>query len=151
MLERNWPCVDETKKLLIEQVRAFSLAHIAPKARETDQKHLFPADAVRQLGEMGLMGMMVPEEWGGAGMDTVAYVMAMEEVSAACASTGVIMSVHNSLVCAPLTWFANDAQKEKYLKPVAQGKKVACFALSEPGHGSDPAGLKCRSEEHTSE
>lgn len=138
----NWPENDESKKMLLEQVRSFSRSVIAPKAKQHDETGAFPTEIVKQLGEMGLLGMMVPEEYGGAGMDTVAYAMCMEEVSAACASTGVIMSVNNSLVCGPLLHWGSDAQKKKYLTPLAQGKKLGCFALSEPGHGSDPAGLK---------
>lgn len=138
----GWPVVDEEKKMLLEQVRAFSADQIAPRAKHHDETGEFPKENVSKLAEMGLMGMMVPEEFGGAGMDTVAYAMAMEAVSAACASTGVIMSVNNSLVCAPIQEFGTPAQKEKFLKPLAQGKKLGCFALSEPGHGSDPAGLK---------
>ena len=92
---------------------------------------------------MGLMGMMVPEQYGGAGMDAVSYAMCMEEISAACASTAVIMSVNNSLVCSPILDFGTDEQKKKFLTPLARGEKLGCFALSEPGHGSDPAGLKC--------
>lgn len=140
----NWPENDESKKMLMESVRAFAQSEIAPKAADIDKNHRFPAEIVKQLGEMGLMGMMVPEQWGGAGMDTVSYAMAMEEISAACASTGVIMSVNNSLVCYPIMAFGNDEQKEKFLKPLARGEKLGCFALSEPGHGSDPAGLECR-------
>ena len=98
------------------------------------------------MAEMGLMGMMVDDQWGGASLDTVTYAMAMEAISAACASTGVIMSVNNSLVCYPIQAFGNDAQNDKFLKPLASGAKLGCFALSEPGHGSDPAGLKCRAE-----
>ncbi|NDD92338.1 acyl-CoA dehydrogenase, partial [bacterium] len=138
----GWPEVDESKKMLLDQVRAFAAAEIAPKAKELDESGRFPAEIVKQLGEMGLMGMAVPEEWGGSGMDTVSYAMAMEEVSAACASSGVIMSVNNSLVCAPLAKFGTDDQKRKFLTPLARGEKLGCFALSEPGHGSDPAGLK---------
>jgi butyryl-CoA dehydrogenase len=85
------------------------------------------------------MGMMVGDDWGGAGLDAVSYVLAMEEISRGCASTGVIMSVNNSLVCDPLSKFATDAQKEKYLKPLASGQKLGCFCLSEPGTGSDAA------------
>lgn len=140
---RGWPEVDESKKLLMEQVSSFAEDQIKPIAKSLDETGRFPTEIVKQLGEMGLMGMMVPEEWGGAGMDAVSYAMAMEEISAACASTGVIMSVNNSLVCAPLLAFGTTAQKEKFLKPLAQGKKLGCFALSEPGHGSDPAGLEC--------
>jgi butyryl-CoA dehydrogenase len=138
----GWPEVDESKKMLIEQVREFARAEIAPKAAEIDREGRFPTEIVKQLGEMGLMGMMVPEQWGGSGMDAVSYAMAMEEVSAACASSGVIMSVNNSLTCWPIDAFGTDAQKEKWLKPLAKGEKLGAFALSEPGHGSDPAGLK---------
>ena len=142
----GWPELDESKKLLVEQVRTFARAEIVPKAKELDETGRFPTEIVKQLGEMGLMGMMVPEKWGGAGMDAVSYAMAMEEVSTACASTGVIMSVNNSLVCYPLEAFGNDQQKEKFLKPLAQGKKLGCFALSEPSHGSDPGGLRCQAK-----
>src|SRR5690606_7904332 len=124
------------------QVGAFAQKEIAPKAKELDETGRFPEEIVRQLAEMGLLGMFVPEKWGGAGMDHVAYVMAMEEVAAACASTAVVMSVNNSLVCAPLLHFGTDEQKEKFLKPLAKGEKLGAFALSEPGHGSDPAGLE---------
>ena len=139
----GWPETDELKKMLLEQVSAFARAEIAPKAKEFDEKHQFPAEVVRKLAGMGLMGMMVPEQWGGAGMDAVSYVMAMEEVAAACASTAVVMSVNNSLVCGPILAFGTDAQKTKYLVPLASGEKLGCFALSEPGAGSDPAGMKC--------
>lgn len=138
----GWPESDESKKMLLEQVRSFARSQIAPKAKELDETGRFPTELVKQLAEMGLMGMMVDEQWGGAGMDTVSYAMAMEEVAAACASTAVIMSVNNSLVCAPLSWFGTDEQKSKFLKPLASGEKLGCFALSEPGAGSDPAGLK---------
>ena len=139
----GWPVVDEDKKLLIEQVRSFARAQVAPKAKELDESGRFPSEIVPQRAELGLMGMMVPEQWGGSGMDAVSYAMALEEISSACASTGVIMSVNNSLVCWPLTAFGTDEQKEKFLKPLAQGAKLGCFALSEPGAGSDPAGMKC--------
>lgn len=139
---QNWPENDEAKKMLLESVRAFAQSEVAPKAKETDATGEFPTGLVKQLGEMGLMGMMVPEEYGGAGMDSVSYAMCMEEISAACASTAVIMSVNNSLVCAPLLEFGSEEQKKKFLTPLARGEKLGCFALSEPGHGSDPAGLK---------
>ena len=138
----GWPETDESKQMLIDQVRAFARSVIAPKAKELDETGQFPTEIVKQLGEMGLMGMMVPEEYGGAGMDAVSYAMAMEEVSAACASTAVIMSVNNSLVCYPILAFGTEEQKKKFLAPLARGEKLGCFALSEPGAGSDPAGLK---------
>ena len=140
----KWPELDDSQKSIIEQIREFAQKEIAPRAKEHDETGHFPSQIVQQLGEMGMMGMMVPEQWGGAGLDAVTYAIAMEEVSAACASTGVIMSVNNSLVCAPILAFGTDEQKKNILTPLAQGKKLGCFALSEPGAGSDPAGLKCQ-------
>ena len=143
---KSWPNLDESQKMLMDQIHQFAEKVIAPKASHHDQTGEFPTDIVKQMGEMGLMGMMVEEKWNGAGLSTVDYAMAMEAVSSACASSGVIMSVNNSLVCYPIQAFGNDQQKEKFLKPLASGEKLGCFALSEPGHGSDPAGLKCRAE-----
>ncbi len=140
---QGWPEVDESKKLLIEQVRAFAEDKIKPRAAQLDATGEFPKDIIQALAEMGILGMMVPENYGGSATDAISYAMVLEEIAAACASTAVIVSVNNSLVCAPLTYFGNDSQKTKYLTPLAQGKKLGCFALSEPGHGSDPAGLEC--------
>ncbi len=144
MTYQPWPEINESQKLLVEQIRSFAQDKIKPIAKELDETGRFPAEIIGQLGEMGLLGMMVPEQWGGSETDTVSYSMAIEEIATVCASTAVILSVNNSLVCSPLFSFGNDIQKEKYLKPLAQGKKLGCFALSEPGHGSDPAGLKCQ-------
>jgi butyryl-CoA dehydrogenase len=138
----GWPETDESKKMLLDQVQSFAQNQIAPQAKELDETGTFPTDIVKQLGEMGLMGMMVPEQWGGADMDTVSYAMALEAIASACASTAVIMSVNNSLVCWPISEYGTDEQKKKFLTPLAKGEKLGCFALSEPGHGSDPAGLK---------
>ena len=143
---KSWPNLDESQTMLMDQIHQFAQEVVAPKAAYHDQSGEFPTEIIKQMGEMGLMGMMVEEKWGGAGLSTIEYAMAMEAISSACASTGVIMSVNNSLVCFPIQAFGNDAQKEKFLKPLAQGQKLGCFALSEPGHGSDPAGLKCRAE-----
>jgi len=128
--------------MLMEQVGAFAREVVAPAAKHHDETGEFPASQVKQMGEMGLMGMMVSEEFGGAGLDVVSYAMCMEEISAACASTGVIMSVNNSLVCWPIDAFGTTEQKKKWLTPLARGEKLGCFALSEPGAGSDPGGLK---------
>jgi len=133
----------EDQKLLQQSVKDWADKRVAPLAAELDQNHRYPAELVQEMAEMGLLGMCVPDQWGGSGMDHVSYVLAMEEVSRACASTGVIMSVNNSLVCDPLKRFATDAQKEKWLKPLAQGKKLGCYALSEPGTGSDAANQSC--------
>jgi butyryl-CoA dehydrogenase len=104
---------------------------------DVDAQHLFPGKAVKKLGELGLMGVSVPEEFGGAGMDYLAYAIAMEEISRGCASTGVIMSVNNSLYCGPVEMAGTTAQKEEFLAPFASGNKLGCFGLSEPGNGSD--------------
>ncbi len=139
----GWPVEgDEDKKMLMEQVGSFAREAVATKAKHHDETGHFPADQVKQMGEMGLMGMMVSEEFGGAGLDTVSYAMCMEEISAACASTGVVMSVNNSLVCWPIDAYGTTEQKKKWLVPLARGEKLGCFALSEPGAGSDPGGLR---------
>jgi butyryl-CoA dehydrogenase len=143
---KSWPGLDDSQKMLMDSIHQFANEAVAPRAAHHDETGEFPTDIVKQMAEMGLMGMMVPEKWNGAGLGSVEYAMAMEAISAACASSGVIMSVNNSLVCYPIDAYGNDAQKERFLKPLAAGQKLGCFALSEPGHGSDPAGLKCRAE-----
>lgn len=120
-------------------VRQFAQKEIAPKAAGLDARSEFPADNIKKMAELGLMGMMIPTEWGGAGLDTISYCLALEEISAACASTGVTMSVNNSLYCGPILKFGTPGQKEKYLRSFAQGKKLGAYALSEPGTGSDAA------------
>lgn len=124
--------------------RDFARNEILPGAAERDREHAFPADLVRQLGEMGFMGMFVPEEYGGAGLSTLAYAVALEEVSYADASVGVVMSVNNSLVCWPIMAFGTEAQKQKYLVPLARGEKLGCYALTEPNAGSDAGAQRTR-------
>ena len=143
---KSWPNLDDSQIMLMDSIHQFAQEVVAPTAAARDESGEFPTDIVKQMGEMGLMGMMVEEKWGGAGLSAVEYAMAIEAISSACASTGVIMSVNNSLVCYPIQTYGNDHQKEKFLKPLASGQKLGCFALSEPGHGSDPAGLQCRAE-----
>jgi alkylation response protein AidB-like acyl-CoA dehydrogenase len=126
------------EQLMIKQTaKEFAESEIAPTAVERDLKAEFPYEIVKKLGELGFMGMMVSPEWGGAGLDTISYVLAMEEISKVDASVGVIMSVNNSLVCWGLEEYGTNEQKEKYLKPLAQGKMLGAFALSEPEAGSD--------------
>jgi butyryl-CoA dehydrogenase len=122
--------------------RAFAAEALAPNARRWDADHVFPAEAVKQLGEMGLMGVAIPAEWGGAGMDNVAYAVAMEEISRGCAGTGVIMSVSNSLYCDPVLKYGTDAQKGELLAPFARGERLGAFALTEPMSGSDAAEMR---------
>jgi butyryl-CoA dehydrogenase len=133
--------LNEEEKLIKDTARELADKEFAPRAAEADETSKFPVDNVKKLAELGFMGMGVEEKWGGAGLSSVAYVLAMEEISRACASTGVIMSVNNSLVCDPLQKFANDAQKEKYLKPLAQGDKLGAYCLTEPEAGSDAQNL----------
>jgi alkylation response protein AidB-like acyl-CoA dehydrogenase len=127
----------ETQLLIKETARKFAQDELAPSAAERDEKEEFPVEAVKKLGELGFMGMMVPEQYGGAGLDTISYVLAMEEISRADASCGVIMSVNNSLVCHGLNEWGTEEQKQRYLAPLASGKKLGAFALSEPEAGSD--------------
>ncbi len=122
--------------------RDFAAKELTPNARKWDEEHTFPQAAVKELGQLGLMGVAIPEQWGGAGLDSVSYAVAMEEISRGCASTGVIMSVNNSLWCDPINKFGTDAQKEKWLKPFASGQKLGSFALTEPQSGSDAAEMK---------
>jgi alkylation response protein AidB-like acyl-CoA dehydrogenase len=123
--------------MIRETARNFANDRVAPGSVERDEREEFPHDIVKELGELGFMGMAVPEEWGGAGLDTISYVLAMEEISRADASVGVIMSVNNSLVCFGLDKYGTREQKERYLRDLATGKKLGAFALSEPEAGSD--------------
>ena len=127
----------ETQLMIQETARKFAKDELAPSAIERDEKEEFPYEAVKKLGELGFMGMMVPEQYGGAGLDTISYVLGMEEVSKVDASCGVIMSVNNSLVCYGFNEWGTEEQKQKYLLPLATGKKLGAFALSEPEAGSD--------------
>jgi len=120
-----------------DAARDFAQNEIAPTAVERDLNAEFPSEIVKKLGELGFMGMMVSPEWGGAGMDTVSYVIAMEEISKVDASVGVIMSVNNSLVCFGIEKWGTPEQKEKFLRPLALGQKLGAFLLSEPEAGSD--------------
>jgi butyryl-CoA dehydrogenase len=131
----------EDQRLIKQTAREFADEQLAPLAAEYDLSEEFTAPQAKMLAEMGFLGMMVPEEYGGAGLDTVSYVIAMEEVSRACASTSVTMTVQNSLVCWPIDYFGNDEQKRKYLVPLAKGEQLGCYALSEPSAGSDPASM----------
>jgi len=127
----------EEQTAIRDAARSFAESEIAPTSVERDLNSEFPTEIVKKLGELGFMGMMVSPEWGGAGMDTMCYVLAIEEISKVDASVGVIMSVNNSLVCYGLEKWGSDYLKEKYLKPLASGKMLGAFCLSEPEAGSD--------------
>jgi alkylation response protein AidB-like acyl-CoA dehydrogenase len=134
--------LNEEQKMIQAMVKGFALETILPTAAERDKTKEFPKDIIKQMGELGLMGMSVPPEYNGAGVDTISYSLALQEIGYACASTAVIMSVHNSVSCGPIYRFGSDFLKENYLKPLAAGQKLGCFAVTEPGAGSDPAGAK---------
>ena len=132
----------EDQAAIRDAARDFAESEIAPSSSERDANSEFPFEIVKKLGELGFMGMMVNHEWGGAGMDTVSYVLAIEEISKKDASVGVIMSVNNSLVCYRIEKFGTDFLKEKYLTPLATGQMLGAFCLSEPEAGSDATDQK---------
>jgi alkylation response protein AidB-like acyl-CoA dehydrogenase len=130
------------QRMVRDTVRKFAQSEIAPLAHHTDETGEFPAETFRKLTAMGLMGLPVPEEYGGAGADTICYSLAVEAISAACGSTGLTYAAHTSLGCMPLLWFGNETQKQKYLTHLASGKGFGAFGLTEPQSGSDAAGLR---------
>lgn len=134
--------LSEDNQMVLDMVRKLASEEIAPRAAEYDRTREFPWDNIRKMAELGLMGVTVPEAYGGAGMDTMAYVLVIEEISKACASTGVITAVQNSLGCYPILAFGSEEQKLKYLPLIASGQKIAAYALTEPGSGSDAAAMK---------
>jgi len=125
--------------MIQSMVREFSKGVIAVTAMERDRTKEFPIENLKKMGELGLMGMMVPPEYSGSGSDTIGYVLALSEIAYSCASTAVVMSVHNSIVCESILVYGNQQQKEKYLKPLARGEIIGAFAMTEPQAGSDPS------------
>jgi alkylation response protein AidB-like acyl-CoA dehydrogenase len=136
----------EEHKLLQDMARDFAQKEIAPIAAEIDEQAIFPTETVGKMGELGFMGIEIPEEYGGTGMDTLSYVLAVIEVSKACASHGAIMSVNNSLVCYGLERFGTEEQKQTFLVPLASGEKLGAYSLTEPAAGSDAANMRCIAE-----
>jgi butyryl-CoA dehydrogenase len=129
----------DEQTMLQQTARDFATREVEPQAKRLDQEGAWPGDLVARMGELGLLGIAIEEQYGGAGFDHVGYALAMEEVSRGCASVGVIMSVNNSLACDPIRKFGSEAQKLEFLKPMAAGKKLGCFGLTEPMSGSDAA------------
>jgi butyryl-CoA dehydrogenase len=136
--------LSEEQRLLQRSVREFAEEEVKPLAKELDETGRFPRDTFKKAGELGLTGVAMPEEQGGAGMDHICYEIVIEEVSRVCASTGVILSVQNSLYCDPLHRFGTEEQKKKFLAPFACGEKIGCYALTEPQAGSNAAALATR-------
>ncbi len=136
--------LSEEQKLIRDTARSFAQEALAPNAAEWDRDSTFPEDALKQMGEVGLLGMLVPEEWDGAGTDHVAYALAIEEIAAGDGACSTIMSVHNSVACVPILRYGTEEQKQRFLKPMARGELLGAFALSEPQAGSDAANLHAR-------
>ena len=132
----------EEHKMIRKMVRQFAEKEVAPIAAEMDEKAEVPFENIKKMGELGLLGLTVSEEYGGGGMDTVSYCIATEELSKACASTAIVMGVQNSLVCHGIEKFGTEDQKQRFLAPLAQGELIGAFALTEPEAGSDAAAQK---------
>jgi butyryl-CoA dehydrogenase len=132
------------QKLIQDTARDLATREIAPRAAEIDRGHRFPKEIFARLGELGLLGVMLPERWGGTDQGALAYAVALEEIARACASTAVAMSVQCSLVCAPILAEGDDAQRARWLPDLAAGRKIGCFALSEPEAGSDAKSQRTR-------
>jgi alkylation response protein AidB-like acyl-CoA dehydrogenase len=141
----NFELTDE-QRMIRATASAFAEKEVKPVAQQMDRDAAYPAELVRRLGELGFMGVFVPDELGGSGVDLVSYTIAVEEISKRWASLGLIMSVQNSLVCAPLLRFGNAAQKKKYLPSLARGQSLGCYCLTEPGAGSDAGSIETRAE-----
>lgn len=134
--------LNDEQKMLKDIVSKFAKEHIAPIAKDIDRQCLFPSAVIQQAADLGLLGIAYPEKYGGAGMDFISYMLAVEEISRYCASTGVIISAHSSLAADPIYRFGTEEQKEKYLPLLFSGKTIGCFCLTEPGAGSDAGATK---------
>ena len=130
--------------MIRDMARNFAQERLAPNAAEWDKINHFPAEELKEMGELGLFGMTIPEQWGGAGVDYVSFALAIEEIAAGDGSCSTILSVHNSVVCGPLLQFGTTFLKNKYLKPLASGAMLGCFCLTEPQAGSDASALRTR-------
>ena len=142
----NRAALSQDQAMIRDAARAFARDRLAPNAAAWDREARFPAEAVREMGALGFLGMMVPESWGGAGADHVAYALALAEIAAGDASCSTIMSVHNSVGCMPVLKFGSPEQKERFLRPMARGEMLGAFCLSEPEAGSDAAAIQTRAE-----
>ena len=132
--------------MIRDAARAFASERLAPFAAERDRNHSFPREALQEMAQLGLLGMIVPEQWDGAGADNISYALALEEIAVGEGATSTIMSVHNSVGCMPILKFGTDAQREKFLKPMARGEWIGAFCLTEPQAGSDASALRTRAK-----
>ncbi|QHB28825.1 acyl-CoA dehydrogenase [Pseudomonas monteilii] len=138
--------LSEDQRMIRDMAKAFARGEIAPNAQRMEKDGWIPDDLVAQMGDLGLLGMVVPEQWGGTYVDYVAYALAVEEVSAGDAATGALMSIHNSVGCGPILNYGSTAQKETWLNALATGKAIGCFCLTEPHAGSEAHNLRTRAE-----
>jgi butyryl-CoA dehydrogenase len=136
------------QKLIRDTVRQFMEAEVRPSVKEMEKTEKFPAEAIKKLGEMGCCGMLMPEEWGGPGLDTISYVLMLEEVARVFTAMSTALGVTNSAVQVPLLMFGTEAQKKKYLRRMATGETLGAFCLTEPAAGSDAAGIQARAVRH---
>lgn len=136
--------LSDEQVMIRDMARAFAVKQLAPNAAAWDRDARFPADAVHGMGELGLLGMIVPEEWGGSGAGTMTHAVALEEIAAGDGACSTIMAVHNSVACLPILNFGSDTQKERFLRPLATGKMLGGFALTEPTAGSDAGAIQTR-------
>ncbi|WP_455373121.1 acyl-CoA dehydrogenase family protein [Limibacillus halophilus] len=138
--------LSEEQTLIRDTARQFAQERLWPQAAELDREHRFPAEALAEMGQLGFMGMTVPEEWDGAGADNISYALSLIEVAAGDGAVSTIMSVHNSVGCQPILRFGSQEQKERFLKPMARGEKLGAFMLTEPQAGSDASAIRTRAE-----
>jgi butyryl-CoA dehydrogenase len=138
--------LSDSQQMVRETMRNFAQQRLAPFAAAWDREHAFPRDALRELAALGACGIVVPESYGGAGLDYVSLAVALEEIAAGDGATSTVISVQNSVVCGPIFAFGTAAQKDRYLKPLASGDKIGCFCLTEPHTGSDAAAIATRAE-----
>jgi alkylation response protein AidB-like acyl-CoA dehydrogenase len=140
--------LSETQRLIRDTMRAFAQEKLAPNAARWDREHHFPRAELAALGQLGALGVVTPERWGGAGLDYLSLAVTLEEIAAGDGATSTIVAVQNSVVCGPINAFGTDAQKEIYLKPLARGEALGCFCLTEPHVGSDAGAIATRAERH---
>jgi alkylation response protein AidB-like acyl-CoA dehydrogenase len=134
----------DDQRMIRDTAREFALQELKPHAAQWDQDGWIADEAIHKMGQLGLLGMMVPDQWGGSFTDYIAYALALEEIAAGCAATAGMVSVHSSVGCGPIVKFGSDAQKARYLQPMAQGEAIGCFCLTEPQAGSEASNLKTR-------
>src|ERR1700693_6367536 len=138
--------LNDSQRMVRDTMRTFAQKRLAPFAGAWDRDHIFPREALHELAGLGACGIVIPEAYGGAGLDYVSLAVALEEIAAGDGATSTILSVQNSVVCGPISALGSEAPKQRDLKPVARGEKIGCFCLSEPHAGSDAAAIRTRAE-----